>query len=97
MVVQEEGIGNAVEKYLRRFYSAPRVVESETNLYASVVGEVERRLISVTVEAVGGNRLKAARILGINRNTLLRKMRQFGLDQQKPPPATPGMRRRKTL
>lgn len=96
MVIQEEGLGNAVEKYLRRFYSASRAVEGETNLYASVVGEVERRLISVTVEAVGGNRLKAARILGINRNTLLRKMRQFGLDDPKEPDL-PVKRNRKAL
>ncbi len=80
MIVQEEGLGNAVEKYLRRFYASAGAVDSATNVYAEVVEEVERRLIAVTIEAAGGNRVRASRMLGVNRNTLLRKMRHYGLD-----------------
>lgn len=82
MVGQEEGLGAVVEKYLRRFYAAAGENGAETNMYDSVIGEVERRLISVTLEAAAGNRLKASRILGINRNTLLRKMRRLNLDDR---------------
>lgn len=89
MVGQEEGLGAVVEKYLRRFYAAAGENGAETNMYDSVIGEVERRLIAVTLEAADGNRLKASRILGINRNTLLRKMRRLNLDDREPRAAAP--------
>ena len=52
-------------------------------MYDVVMGEVERRLIAATLDYAKGNRLKTAKILGINRNTLLRKMRDFGLDAKR--------------
>lgn len=85
MVKNEEGLGAVVEKYLRRYYAASKETEAMADVYDFVITEVERRLITVTLEATGGNRLKAAKVLGINRNTLLRKIRQFGLDENMMP------------
>jgi two-component system response regulator HydG len=44
--------------------------------------EVERRYIRHVLEAVGGNKTLAARILGFDRRTLYRKLSQYGLDDQ---------------
>ena len=82
MTNQNEGLGAAVEKYLRRFYKNTVQTVELTNVYDAVIGEVERRLIAVTLEIAQGNRLKAAKILGINRNTFLKKMRRLNLDEK---------------
>ena len=45
-----------------------------TELHALVIARVERPLIELTLERTGGNQLQAADILGINRNTLRKKI-----------------------
>jgi two-component system nitrogen regulation response regulator GlnG len=40
---------------------------------------MEKPLIKVVLEATGGNQVKAAAILGINRNTLRKKLRSLSL------------------
>lgn len=82
MTNQNEGLGAAVEKYLRRFYKNTMQTVELTNVYDAVINEVERRLIAVTLEVARGNRLKTAKILGLNRNTLLKKMRRLDLDDK---------------
>ncbi|QWR76204.1 sigma-54-dependent transcriptional regulator [Candidatus Magnetomonas plexicatena] len=47
------------------------------NLYSTIVDEVEKALISIALKETSGNQLKASRILGINRNTLRTKAKQF--------------------
>ena len=49
------------------------------NLHALVVAEVEKPLLEAVLQRTGGNQLRAARILGINRNTLRKKLDQYGL------------------
>ena len=71
-----------MEKYLRRFYAKTAEAVELTDVYDTVIAEVERSLISVTLEVAKGNRLKAAKILGLNRNTLLKKMRALNLDDK---------------
>jgi Nif-specific regulatory protein len=44
------------------------------------LAEVERRHILRTLEVAEGNRTRAAALLGIGRNTLARKLRQYGLE-----------------
>jgi DNA-binding NtrC family response regulator len=41
----------------------------------------ERRHIALTLRYTGGNRRRAAQLLGISRSTLLHKVRKYGLDQ----------------
>lgn len=82
MKQQNEGFGAVVEKYLRRFYANAAEAAEQANVYNSVIEEVERRLIAVTLDVANGNRLKTARILGLNRNTLLKKMRKLNLDDK---------------
>jgi DNA-binding NtrC family response regulator len=41
--------------------------------------DVEREHVLRTLEAVDGNRSRAAELLGIGRNTLLRKLKEYGV------------------
>ena len=47
---------------------------------AAAVEEVERELISATLERSGGNISETARVLGLTRRGLYLKMRRLGLD-----------------
>lgn len=49
-----------------------------TDLYDEVIQQVERPLIELILERTRGNQVKAAKILGINRNTLFKKMKLLG-------------------
>ena len=44
------------------------------NLYSLVIERIERPLIELTLKKTRGNQIKAAHILGINRNTLRKKI-----------------------
>jgi DNA-binding NtrC family response regulator len=48
-------------------------------LYDSIIGEVEKALIAIVMKETNGNQLKAAKTLGINRNTLRAKIKLHGL------------------
>lgn len=50
-----------------------------SDLYELVVSEVEQPLLEVVLDQTGGNLSKAAGILGINRGTLRKKLRKYGL------------------
>ena len=52
-------------------------------LYKAIVEAVEKPLIEQTLERTEGNQLKAARILGINRNTMRTKIKKLGIDVNK--------------
>ncbi len=51
------------------------------NLHTAVVDRVERELIAQVMAACDGVRVKAADRLGINRNTLHKKLKDYGLDK----------------
>ena len=53
----------------------------DDTLYERVVSRVERELISQMLAACGGVQLKAAARLGINRNTLRKKLQEHGLEE----------------
>ncbi|MEO8705436.1 MAG: sigma 54-interacting transcriptional regulator [Kofleriaceae bacterium] len=53
------------------------------DLYDKVVARVERPLFDVVLAHTGGNQLKAAEILGLNRNTLRKKLQDLGLEKKK--------------
>ena len=50
-----------------------------SNLYDLVIREVEKPLLEATLENLGHNQTKAAKVLGLSRSTLRKKMEQYGL------------------
>jgi two-component system nitrogen regulation response regulator GlnG len=48
-----------------------------TGVYDKIIAEVERPLIRLTLAATRGNQIKAAAMLGLNRNTLRKKIRDL--------------------
>jgi DNA-binding NtrC family response regulator len=57
---------------------------NEENLHAKIVNRVERELISQIMAACDNVQIKAAARLGINRNTLHKKLEEYQLDRQSP-------------
>ena len=49
-------------------------------LYDHVLQQVERPLLVAALTATGGNQLRAAALLGLNRNTLRKKIRELGVE-----------------
>jgi two-component system nitrogen regulation response regulator GlnG len=54
------------------------------DLYQKLIGELERPLIEMTLRRARGNQVHAARILGLNRNTLRKKLVEHGIPITKP-------------
>lgn len=54
--------------------------EEPNNLYQMVIGEIEKPLLEVVMEQSESNQTRAARYLGINRNTLRKKLKQYNIE-----------------
>jgi transcriptional regulator of acetoin/glycerol metabolism len=54
----------------------------EGDIYKTILEDVEKPLIESILERTEGNQLKAAKILGINRNTLRVKMKKLGIESK---------------
>ncbi|MDP5109878.1 MAG: hypothetical protein NWP47_00620 [Rickettsiaceae bacterium] len=67
----------AIEASLDKFFKMHDGDCPESGLYDRIISEVERVLIQKTLEQVGGVQIKASKILGINRNTLRKKIKDL--------------------
>jgi len=74
-----ESLGQAVERQLRDYFAAHRDSLPAAGLYDRVLQEVERPLISMCLTATRGNQIRAAQLLGLNRNTLRKKIRELDI------------------
>jgi two-component system nitrogen regulation response regulator GlnG len=54
--------------------------QSSANLYDLMIGLVEKPLLRAVLRETSGNQVRAAQILGINRNTLRKKLTEHGID-----------------
>ncbi len=70
-----ESLGEAVDIHLRRYFPLQGGGIPESGLYERIVREIERPLIQHCLAATNGNQIKSAEILGLNRNTLRKKIR----------------------
>ena len=75
---------DVVRLKLKEYFRQTRDVEP-TDLYPLIMERVERPLIELTLERTHGNQLKAAAILGINRNTLHKKIAQLKIAPKRRP------------
>jgi DNA-binding protein Fis len=53
---------------------------ASANLYDLMIGLVEKPLLRAVLRETDGNQVRAAQILGINRNTLRKKLTEHGID-----------------
>jgi two-component system nitrogen regulation response regulator GlnG len=74
-----KGLSASVERHLRDYFAAHENGLPSAGLYGRVLQEIERPLLSVAMAECGGNQLRAAELLGLNRNTLRKKLRDLGL------------------
>ena len=77
--VGPEPLSAAVERHIRQFLAAHRDGVGPSDIYDQVLAEVERPLIMLTLAATRGNQIKAAAMLGLNRNTLRKKIRDLDI------------------
>ncbi len=69
-----------VQEHLRNYFDAHAEDRlPPTGLYHRILPLVEKPLIEMTLKATYGNQLKAAQVLGINRNTLRKKIAELGI------------------
>ncbi len=75
---EEISLEDAVEHKMAHFFEQLGTIEVN-RLHRTVIEQVERPLIIKCLEWAKGNQLKAARVLGINRNTLRKKIKELGI------------------
>ncbi len=69
-----EKLSASVAKHLKRYFDLHGGVLPPPGLYQRILREVEMPLIEIALDATGGNQAKCADLLGINRNTLRKKI-----------------------
>lgn len=72
-------LASTVERHLRTYFAAHGQALPASGLYNRVITEIERPLLKMTLDQCRGNQLRAAELLGLNRNTLRKKIRELGL------------------
>lgn len=76
----DPGIEAAVRARLERLAREEPAALDDGSLYDRIIGEVERPLIEALLARHGQNQLRAARALGINRNTLRKRLDTLGIE-----------------
>ena len=75
-----ERLGASVERHLRRYFDLHGSMLPPPGLYARILREVEAPLIEIALGATAGNQAKCADLLGINRNTLRKKITDLDIE-----------------
>jgi len=70
----------AISQHLDRYFAELGGDISAGDLYSQLIREFERPLIEKTLAVTKGNQLRAAQILGLNRNTLRQRIRDLDID-----------------
>ncbi|MFT6088632.1 response regulator [Sulfitobacter sp.] len=75
-----EKLGASVERHLRRYFDQHGSMLPPPGLYARILREIEAPLIEIALSATAGNQAKCADLLGINRNTLRKKITELDIE-----------------
>lgn len=75
------GLASCTRAALEKYFHDLDGQKPATDLYDMVVREVEKPLLEIVMKNVKSNQCKAAEMLGINRNTLRKKLKLHGLDK----------------
>jgi two-component system nitrogen regulation response regulator GlnG len=74
---EPETLSQAVERHLRAYFAGHKDGLPSPGVHDRILQEVERPLIQLTLTATRGNQIRAAHVLGLNRNTLRKKIREL--------------------
>jgi len=77
-MIEENEIAACMRRSLNRYFK-DLDGEMPSEIYGMVVSAVEKPLLAYILDRTEGNQTRAADMLGINRNTLRKKMREHGL------------------
>jgi len=76
---EEETLGHSVERHMADYFKVFGDTLPPPGLYHRVLREVEEPLIGAALAATSGNQIRAAELLGLNRNTLRKKIRDLDI------------------
>ena len=76
---RENELASTVRKVMRQYFK-DLDGEKPSGIYDMVVAAVEKPMLEVVMLQAQGNQTRAAELLGMNRNTLRKKLQQHGLD-----------------
>jgi len=74
-----ETLSQSVERHLDTYFRAHPHGLPASGLYDRILREIERPLLALSLQATRGNQIRAAELLGLNRNTLRKKLRELDL------------------
>ncbi len=77
--VRENELSSVVRKVMKQYFK-DLDGEKTCGVYEMVVSCVEKPLLEVVMVQAQGNQTRAAELLGMNRNTLRKKLQQHGID-----------------
>ncbi|MBI6629039.1 PAS domain-containing protein [Pontibaca sp. S1109L] len=82
---EDESLSEAITRHLQRYFDLHDDMLPAQGLYGRILREVEIPLIEVALDATGGNQAKCADLLGINRNTLRKKITSHDIEVTRRP------------
>jgi Fis family transcriptional regulator len=83
--LQSVSLEKLVKSKLEFLFQQQKEADVELNgLYNVVIEQVERPLLEIALRAYNGNQVKTAQMLGINRNTLKKKIDNYKIRVKKP-------------
>ncbi|MEL6170965.1 MAG: response regulator [Pseudomonadota bacterium] len=74
-----ESLSASIGRHLRRYFDLHGNALPPPGLYGRILRELEQPLIDIALDATGGNQAKCADLLGINRNTLRKKINELDI------------------
>jgi len=77
--VRENELSSTVRKVVRQYFK-DLDGEKACDVYDMVIRCVEKPMLEVVMHQAQGNQTKAAELLGINRNTLRKKLQDHGIE-----------------
>jgi len=77
---EAENLSASVSRHLRRYFDLHGGTLPPPGVYQRVLREIEVPLIEIALDATGGNQARCAELLGINRNTLRKKITELGIE-----------------
>ena len=76
----EGGLAAAIDLWAQRLFADHQGSLPPDGLIERVLAEIEPRILAHALIATGGNQVRAAKLLGLNRNTLRKKLNERGVD-----------------